>query len=561
MNNLDPEIDIQISEFEPFTYTAEVALVMPLPSKTYADPVLARHGIQGKDFGKPSEKVAEWIKSKNFGKVTQRLVFYRQVPGTPDLMFKTGEVEVTGYTCHVSYSKGGFKLGGYRFVGVVCPYTNAESEDADALYADVKLTDEFKQNATLADYLKKISAKIKCDGCGKKTSRSYYYVFMDKNDKLVFYGRNCAAKIFGIDVAEKLYNYMLGLNKLGEEFARPWEGGNVPGDDIKRIMSIMIEDRILGTNRKFDYREILDRADRIRAYETVPKWAWPSDGQGNSSASDGEFYMTNTVQLNAFLADFLTNGGEFFRTFDQGRTSEFLEKVKVIGINLTSGDDQALKSSSHRWAVPYALQIYFSAKISRQKMEAQREEGAVAEQYPQFNGYKAFDCVILHMEKKQSRNGREYMVVQAATEENGAKYGIQWFLWDWSSDLFEGKRLTVSGTYSKYNSKNSLFTTLDNVKMTDGADTPEERAQAQTSSVEIGQRLKGEQVKVKKVFDRSIVVTTNGGYDFYIYTKDFNTGMPKYPINFVEGMVLTVDGTMQVSNNGKPYLNRCKISA
>jgi hypothetical protein len=345
---------------------------------------------------------------------------------------------------------------------------------------------------------------------------------------------------------------------LGEEFARPWEGGNVSGDAIKRVMSIMIMDRILGTGQRFEYREILERANNIQTYEQTPKWERDAFFGGKP---DVDFYEANTVQLNGLLADFLTNGNEFFRTFDQGRTNDFTEKVKVVGINLTSGDDQALKSASHTWAVPYALQMYFSAKISRQKLEAQKEEGSVAAQYPQFGGYKTFDCVILHMERKKSKNGRDYIVVQAATEENGTKYGIQWFLWDWSGDLFEGKRITVSGIYSKYTSKSSLFTTLDNVQMTDGADTPEEKAQAQTNKIDVGQRLKNEQVKVKKVFDRSIIVTTSGGYDFYIYTKDFNTGKPKYPINFVEGMTLTVDGTMQVSNNGKPYLNRCKIGA
>jgi hypothetical protein len=79
--------------------------------------------------------------------------------------------------------------------------------------------------------------------------------------------------------------------------------------------------------------------------------------------------------------------------------------------------------------------------------------------------------------------------------------------------------------------------------------------------LDIGDRLRNEKVLVSKVFDKCIVVTTSSGFEFFIYTKDFKTGAPKYPINFQEGMTLTVDGTMQISGNGKPYLNRCKIMA
>ena len=565
MNNLDPEIDITVGEFEPFDYTANVVLVMNLPTKTYVDPELAAiHGAAaatGKEFSKASEKTMEWIKSQGFTNNGwgQPLVFYKSVPGVPKECYKVGEVHATGYKCHVSYSKGGFRLGGYRFVGVVTPYTNADSDDTDALYADVKLTEEFADNATLADYLKKISAKIKCDGCGKKTSRSYYYVFMDKDDKLVFYGRNCAAKIFGIDIAEKLYNYMAGLNKLGEDFGGMFEGYNVPGDEIKQVMAVMIKDKILGERVKFDYKSVLYRAERIQYLLGVDKesrWMYKHD-----DTSDVDFYENNLVPLNSLLTDFLTNGGEFFRSIDTGRASDFVERVKAFGINVTSGDEKALKVASN-WALPYALQMYFSTKMSRQKMEAQKDDAGIAGPYPAFDGYKVFDCTIAHTEEKTSKNGRSYLVVQAVTEENGSKYGIQWFLWEWDgNDVLEGKKLAVSGLYSKYNSKSSSFATLDNVKVSGGGNEvgPENIGQDQKQQINVGERLRGEQVIVKKVYDKSIIVTTSGGFDFYIYTKDFNTGAPKYPINFTQGMTLTVDGTMQISNNGKPYLNRCKI--
>ena len=134
-----------------------------------------------------------------------------------------------------------------------------------------------------------------------------------------------------------------------------------------------------------------------------------------------------------------------------------------------------------------------------------------------------------------------------------------WFLWNLEGGLYIGKELTVSGLYSRYTSRDSMFTTLDKVKISSAAentDGPEQRR-----NINVGERLKGEKVVVKRVYDKSIVVTTSGGFDFLIYTKDFNTGAPKFPIDFEEGMTLIVDGTMQISGNGKPYLNRCKIMA
>lgn len=542
MNNLDPEMNISIGEFIPFAYKADVGLVMSLPTTRRTD---SRLGYSYNDFAKVSDKTREWIKSQGFGQVTQRLCNYKTVPGCPVERYKAGEVDATGYTCHVSFSKGGFKLGGYKFVGVVQPLTNAEEGDTDALYADVKLTDEFEGNLSMRDYLKKISARIKCDGCGKKTSRSFYYIFMDKNDKLYFYGRNCATKIFGIDVVEKLSNYMAGLNKLGEDFARPFEGDNLSINEIRYIISAMMMEGILDKKEKFDYRIVLGIADRMK---------------NNKESEEAAFYRDKLFDVTRRLNNFLKNGNEFFRNLDSGRMSEFMEKVKVAGINLTSGDDKAFSASALKnWAVPYALQMYFSAKASNARMVADKENFGEVQQYPAFQGYKTFNCKICNIGEKMSRSGSKYLVVQAVTEENGTRYGLMWFLWNMQEGLYVGKELSVTGLYSKYTSRDSMFTTLDNVKISDSMESGENPEQKK--DINVGERLRGEKVLVKRVYDKSIVVTTSGGFDFLIYTKDFNSGAPKYPIDFEEGMTLTVDGTMQVSGNGKPYLNRCKITA
>ena len=541
MNNLDPEMKITIGEFEPFQYRAEVALVMPLPTMRKTNYEM---GYSYNDFSSASEKTKEWIKSQGFGNVTQQLYNFKKVPGCPDERYKVGEVDATGYTCHVSFSKGGFRLGGYRFVGVVQPYTNADQEDTDALYSDVKLTEEFSDNLSMLNYLKKISAKIKCDGCGKKTSRSFYYIFMDKSDKLYFYGRNCATKIFGIDVVEKLGNYMAGLNKLGEDFARPFEGDNLSVNEIRYIISVMMMTGVLDKKAKISYKDVQHTASRI----------------GSDKECDAaKYYRNNIFDITERLNDFLKHGNEFFRNLGDAGMSDFTEKIKAAGINLTSGDEKAFGAHAlSNWAVPYALQMYFAAKASGVRMEAEKESFGDIQQYPPFSGYKTFNCKICNIEEKKSKNGTPYLAVQAVTEENGTRYGIMWFLWRMESDIHVGQEVAVSGLYSNYTSRSSMFATLDKVQIREAS---AENDETQKKDISVGERLKGETVTVKKVFDKSIVVTTSGGFDFLIYTKDFNTGAPKFPINFEEGMALKVDGTMQISGNGKPYLNRCKIMA
>ena len=542
MNNLDPEMNIVIGEFEPFSYKADVALVMPLPTTRMHD---ARMGYSYNEFSKASDGVRNWIKEQGFGEVTQRLYNFRRVPGVPDERYKVGEVDATGYTCHVLFSKGGFKLGGYKFVGVVQPYTNADQEDTEALYSDVKLTDEFNNNFSMRDYLKKISAKIKCDGCGKKTSRSFYYIFMDQAEKLYFYGRNCATKIFGIDVLEKLSNYMAGLNKLGEDFASPFEGDNVSINEIRYIISVMMMDGVLDKKAKFDYRSLLQRAESIKY---------------NKEGQEAMFYKAHLFEVTRYMTDFTRNGNEFFRSLESGSLSDFMEKVKVAGINMTSGDDKAFaRSIMSNWAIPYAIQVYFTAKASGKRMEADKENFGEVQQYPLFGGYKTFVCKICNIERKTSKNGSPYLAVQAITEENGTRYGLTWFLWEMEPDLYIGKEVTVSGMYSRFTSRGSMFTTLDKVKMSSAPETTS--VTKEKGDLDIGDRLRNEKVLVSKVFDKCIVVTTSSGFEFFIYTKDFKTGAPKFPIDFQEGMTLTVDGTMQLSGNGKPYLNRCKIMA
>ena len=538
MNNLDPEMNIQIGVFEPFSYKADVVVEMPRPLKSPAN-----------DSPEGRAAAEAWIKKNTLGEISHNQSIYnsKSIPGIPMEYFKVAEVDATGYKCHVTFSKGGFRLGGYRFVGVVEPFTTADQNDTEALYSGVKLTDEFGSNLELAEYLKRTSAKIKCDGCGKKTTRSFYYIFMDKDEHLVYYGRNCATKIFGISVVEKLSNYMAGLNKLGESFGGVFGGNNLDMDDLKRIISVMMMENVLDNRTKLNYKALWDEVSAIKyKYDYPPR-----------NVEIREFFNKHIVEITKRLSDFMGNGNAFFRGLDN--SSEFVEKIKVEGINLTSGDDKAFAHSFGGWATPYALQMYFTAKMSAKKTEIEDSGLGDVEQYPEFYGYKTFDCKIYNVERRTSKSGSFYLAVQAITEENGTKYGLMWFVWDATTDLYAGKRVSVSGMYSKYTSRGSKFATLDRAQVNEIEDTAGEGPGG--AGLDIGDRLRNEKVVVSKVLANTIVVKTSNGFEFFIYTKDYKTGYDKYPIKFTEGMTLTVDGTMQISGNGKPYLNRCKISA
>ena len=533
MNGLDPEIKFSNTAFTPIRYKADVVLEMPLPS--------GGPGFEPRRISPEVDKMIRDFESR-YGKASMQCYNIRAVPGIPTPKVKVGEVEVTGYQCIAEYSRPGFQLGGYKYVGTVQPYTTADAGDTDALYSDVKLVDEFDRNAELKEYLKSTSSRIKCDGCGKKTTRSFYYIFMDANGKLYYYGRNCATKIFGIDIMEKLERFMIGLNKLGEDFANgAYQGGNVGIEFLAKIISIMMFKGILDRRAKFDYNEILHSAQKL----------------GSSyNPEEAAFYEQHSDEIVSRTMEFMEKGDAFFRSYDKSALNDFTQKVVVIGISVTSGNEKAIVNGG--WAVPYALQMYFSEKMNTSNREAQKDSFGEIEQYPQFSGYKTFDCEVVRIEKKTGKTGRPYYVVQAVTNENGVTYGIMWYDFDGEFQFSEGSKIMIGGAYSKYTSRGSRFTALENVKVQQN--TPGEEAGG-VQDIDIGTRLKGEKVQVKKVFDKCIIVTTGRGYEFFIYTKDFRTGAPKYPINFTEGMTLTVDGTMQLSNNGKPYLNRCNIIA
>ena len=557
MNELDPEISIRKTEFTPYKYNAE--LVIQITSSCSSNDgfgttnAMMAYNRMAQDTQK---KADDWLKNCGYPISYVRPFNWKPIPMVQSTFVKVGEVEVTGYKCNVMFEKGGFQLGGCRYVGTVQPYTNAEYGDDDANFADVKLMSEFEGDLNLKTYLQKASGRMRCDGCGKRSTRCFYYVFMDQNNQIHYYGRNCAERIFGINIMEKLDRFMAGLNKLGEFVDGPKYGRNMSSERVEKLVCVMLHDGVLDKRAKFDYKRIAQKTHCLDLESD--SYATYSDEKELN-----QFYRENIAKIKQLAADFYQNGNEYFRSIDSAGLSEFGQKVKLAGIALTSGDDTAMTGRMPDWAPQYALQTYFATRARRQTAETEKASYGEIKQVPFFNGYRAFDCEVLNVVQKTSqKSGNPYFAVQAVTTENGERYGIMWYQFNRDNDvtLVPGKKYRVSGTYSKYTSRGSNFTALDNVAVSEAGVAGGHEAQA-PANVDAGTRLRGEAVQVKKVFNSSILVSTSQGLEFFIYTKNYGTGTPKYNIPFEEGMTLTVDGTVQVSDNGRPYLNRCKITA
>lgn len=522
MNGLDESISLNIGEFTPFTYEAPV--------------VMSVYNRYGRD------RMTEYLPPVNV----------KRNPGWDYVQI--GTVEATGYTCSVEYSKSGFQLGGYKYVGIVSPVTQADQNDTEAQYSEVKLTTEFENNAELANRLKQTSQRVKCDGCGKTSSRLFYYIFMDASGKIYYYGRNCANQIFGIDIMKKLHNFMLGLNKLGELVGSHDFIGTNSINEVNNLIAIMLKDNVLYQKKGkiSNYWDIVRRAQAL-GQET------PEDRMSQQEKEDKQFLMENFNDIYQLTFDFYSNSEQYFRNQENSSISEFEQKMKVIGIEITASRTGKFNVNG---LTLYAIRDFFSHKQNgMESVQPENDEYANLTQYPAFGGYKTFRCRVLNVAQKVSqKNGKLYDIVKASGQEVGnseqALYGIMWYVWqDSGLQCNIGDVKTVTGAYSQYQSRSDeKFTVLSNVTYSDNQETQD------NNTIEVGTRLRDERVTVRKVYNRAILITTRTGNAFYIYILDYNTGEPKYNIDFYEGMTLNVTGTAQMGGNGKPFLNRCKIS-
>lgn len=528
MNNLDSDIQLRHEQLQPFEYTCDVVAAYYMPPLK---------DMWRERAEQESKSLAVWCK-ENYGRASwdyhpksSHIINFKRTAGVVPIFIKVAEFTATGYRTNVSFEMPGYQLGGMDYVGLVVPYVNSTEEGGQ--YADVKLTDEFSSNLELLNYLKKTSSHLRCDGCGRMTSRDTYFIFQDESGKLHYYGKTCAQKIFGINIIEKLYRFMMGLNKIGESFASKCDDFNMQEERIKKIIGGMLKLNVL-TAQKFDYRNVLD--------------AFYME-QDNGQA----FMKEHETEINEKYNDFMINGHAFFEQM-KPNGNDFEEKLKAFGLGFTSGNMEVFRKIP-QWVMPYALNKYFRFAIL-QKRNAVADQNGNIQPYGDFGGYKIFYGTILEINAVKNYHIVMAKVSDAPNDEE--KYGIMWYEFR-EVNVSVGDKVTVYGSYSKYNRRGSKFTTIEKQKLVKGIENRETNNNKK-ANYDIGQRLRDCPVTIKKVFPNSIIVTTEDGFDFFIYTRVYGEDKSKFDIDFYEGQKLSVTGTIQMSNNNKIYLNRCKIS-
>lgn len=527
MNNLDENIQMQHTQIKSVEYVCEVCAEFNLPSMN-GNPKM-RYIAEEEE-----KELRVWCEQK-YGNGSYdfhpscKLLGSRPVPGVTSKYIKIGEFKATGYTTRVSFELSGYQLGGLRYVGMVVPFIN--SEESGGQYADVKLTDEFASNIELENYLKSTSSNLRCDSCGRKSSRDLYFIFMDENDKLHYYGRTCAQKVFGIDIINKLQNFMVGLDHIGEIFAQKNDDFNIKEDMMKKIIASMMQSNIL-TATKFKYE---------LAYGMI------------DTDEFNEYFEKNKNEIDNKYNDFIANAHSFFESIDD-YSSDFDQKIKAFGLAFTSGNVDSFRKVP-KWVIPYALNKYFRFATLRVRNQVADENGNIIP-YGEFGGYKTFYGTVIKVSQVKTYN---IIMAKASDTYNGEeKYGIMWYEFN-APTVSVGDKISISGPYSKYNRRDSKFTVIDRPKIENIGEN-EIQQSMQKNNYDVGQRLRNCNVTVKKVFQNSIIVTTDDGFDFLIYTMEYGTDRNKFGIDFTEGQKLNVTGTIQMSPNNRIYLNRCQIS-
>lgn len=540
MNKLDPEMNIRYSPMEAYDYKCPVIVEV----------VASRFSRFSPDDQEEKEKIKRTIQRlhelfPNAIKVGSITRAYDAVAITYD-HYKIDEIDAKGYKTTVEYDVSGFYLEGYDYLGTVSPMTNADENDLDALTANVKLYEPYDKDQQLIDYLTKTSARIKCDGCGRTASRGVYYVFKKQDTgEIVKYGRNCATKIFGIDIVTKLERLLKGLQILGQSVSTGVQSGNFSKDKVISVISVMMMDNLLSSFGRMDTDSIIRRARNLRDADANEEYI-------KYCEADYKFKQENIKKIEQTYDLLMLHGDEIFRSIDDD--NEFKAKLKAYGINLVSSDEKAFKRMPEKY-LPWIIRefcVLYKRKVTNNKI-ASTQPGGTQQQLPYFGGVKTFNVKVVKSELRQGKNGY-YKVVFSVTPDN---YGIMWYAFDDTLEAREGEQLTIRGSYSRYTQRGSNFATFDNVSI---AQRQQDGQEQPAADIELGTRFRDVRMKVVKNFGKVAILRTPDNIDVRVYITNMGTGTPRFPgIDFNEGSELIVTGTLQENARGDLFINRCKF--
>lgn len=551
MNNLDSEINIRY-EMQPERYIAKKYVIYSEPA--YNSPLSSSHKrLSEEDIIGPLKKVYSYAKYSHTRSFGQALLNFYEV----------GEVEAKGYHYKVSFDRPGFQLDGYEFMGYVTPYTLGSEENSEELFSDVKLISPYDHDEQLIDFLRKTSGHRKCDGCNRESNRSVYFMFMDEQQNIHYYGRTCAEKIFGISIVEKLSRFIKGLELIGQEFASPTKGGNFTQLEMLGYISTMLYYNVLYGKGKISS----DISNIALHFEGVLTTREARVQTGTVEFADNEYflnycksqynyqlvevieyYFKNQETIENMLSLFYEKGSYFFKNVFRADDNEFKQKVRAYGIAAANESDKTLIKASSG-VMPYMLRFFFNGVREIEEVGINpNKETPKTHQLEPFSGFKEFDVRILKADKLTAKTGKPYIKYYASTQ---SLEGIMWYDFKSDSPLPIGTEVRIGGVISKYNPRSGEYTALDQVIIKNSANT-DNSSQPDINYTE-GDRLKNKELVVSyynKTYGNGYLQDENG-IQFKFYGERFG-------IEFEPGQVLLVTGTV-TNYGGKLALNRCKI--
>jgi hypothetical protein len=429
------------------------------------------------------------------------------------------------------------QMPGYKYIGSIVPMSiDIDGEKKETMI--VSLSKEFEGNDELRNELKNSSMRMTCDGCHREASRGIYYCFIEENSgRVLKLGTQCAAKYFGIDVGKKIQILFSALASLGNEPYVIYDPDGFPVDKIREPRTgtlqsemdkgeaIQFQNMILrGCMAIAEYGPYCNMKTSMTHATTLENLMDNARkqsifGYGEKARFNEHVYKMKIEELKEQYPElfefrkqalelshtFMSEGAKFF--FYLEPQSEFDEKIKNIGLLITGGSMQKKQIGKFSYLnfIPYCVSKFFKAKADSDPANA---ENAVKPLAP-FDGLKQFDVTVTTLDKKQTRNGKDYYKAIAVTSDNEE---VSWNIFRGEPTFNRGDKLRISGTY------NQTYRSLDNVKVLGvGNEQPQAEATVEINYPADGTRYRNENFNIIKLTQNYLVVkNVRDNCEYYI---------------------------------------------
>lgn len=379
------------------------------------------------------------------------------------------------------------QVNGYKYLGSVVP-ASITLKDGNNLETNlVTVSKEFQDNQEAIDILKKSSARMKCDGCHRETSRGIYYCFFEeKTGEIKKFGSSCASRYFGINVGTKLQNLFKGLDLLGDTpYVEYDENGNPVGSIRNPVTSDIFGN--MGSGEYLQFSEMVTIAcmaiakygvnckmkncmDVGRDYIEI-KHRCKNSATGRNGLNT-QLYQKYLSQAKAeypelfqiyeesrkYYNDFFSNAADFFTKFEPNKNSSFEMNLKNIGLLIGGARIQKKQIGKFNYMnfIPYCVAKYFNSEYQEEKDDNQVSNINTAKRLEYFSGDKLINVTVDSIETRYTRYNSPYWYVLGTTENNEL---AKWCVFKNEPSYKEGDKIGIVASY------NENYGTLDNVRL------------------------------------------------------------------------------------------------